>query len=180
MDLFALAKRDGAVHGGQLDVHATSIEGADDGLAAKGRRRGHGRHRDAIDTVAGEFAGDFPRHFAGDGHAGAGGFGGDPGGLPGHLGVIAIGFGTVASLLLLSVLATPFDERLSDFFRAASVPEAHGRNLVNVIIVDFRALDTLGEITVLALAALAAAAVLAGTRRSRGTTPSPDEEEGTA
>ena len=93
---------------------------------------------------------------------------------------IAIGFGAVASLLLLSVLATPFDERLSDFFRAASVPEAHGRNLVNVIIVDFRALDTLGEITVLALAALAAAAALAGTRRSRGTTPSPDEEEGAA
>lgn len=80
--------------------------------------------------------------------------------------VIAIGFGTIASLVLLSVLATPFDERLSDFFRAASVPEAHGRNLVNVIIVDFRALDTLGEITVLALAALAAAAVLAGTRPS--------------
>jgi len=93
---------------------------------------------------------------------------------------IAIGFGAVASLLLLSVLATPFDERLSDYFRAASLPEAHGRNLVNVIIVDFRALDTLGEITVLALAALAAAAVLAGTRRSRGTTPSPDEEEGAA
>ena len=93
---------------------------------------------------------------------------------------IAIGFGAVASLLLLSVLASPFDGRLSDFFRAASVPEAHGRNLVNVIIVDFRALDTLGEITVLALAALAAAAVLAGTRRSRGTTPSPDEEEGAA
>jgi multicomponent Na+:H+ antiporter subunit A len=46
--------------------------------------------------------------------------------------------------------------------------------------VDFRALDTLGEITVLALAALAAAAVLAGTRRSRDTTPSPDEEEGAA
>ena len=64
--------------------------------------------------------------------------------------------------VLLSVLATPFDGRLSDFFRAASVPLAHGRNLVNVIIVDFRALDTLGEITVLGLAAIAAAAVMAG------------------
>jgi multicomponent Na+:H+ antiporter subunit A len=47
------------------------------------------------------------------------------------------------------------------------VPLAHGRNLVNVIIVDFRALDTLGEITVLALAAFAAAAVLAGTTARR-------------
>ncbi len=78
--------------------------------------------------------------------------------------VIAAGFGVVAAAMLLAVLATPFDSRLSDFFRATSVPEAHGRNLVNVIIVDFRALDTLGEIAVLALAAMAAAAVLAGSR----------------
>lgn len=75
---------------------------------------------------------------------------------------VALGVGVASALVLLSVLATPFDGRLSDFFRAASVPLAHGRNLVNVIIVDFRALDTLGEITVLGLAAIAAAAVMAG------------------
>ncbi|MBB3810094.1 hydrogen gas-evolving membrane-bound hydrogenase subunit E [Pseudochelatococcus contaminans] len=79
---------------------------------------------------------------------------------------IAGGTGVTAALVLLAVLAQPFDGRLSDFFRAASVPEAHGRNLVNVILVDFRALDTLGEITVLGLAAIAAAAVLAGLRRA--------------
>ncbi|MEO9338250.1 hydrogen gas-evolving membrane-bound hydrogenase subunit E [Mesorhizobium sp. SB112] len=78
---------------------------------------------------------------------------------------VAIGIGAVAALAMLSVLAQPFDERMSDFFRTESVPQAHGRNLVNVIIVDFRALDTLGEIAVLGLAALAAAAVLAGLRR---------------
>ena len=76
----------------------------------------------------------------------------------------AAGFGLAAALVLLAVVASPFDPNLSDYFRAASVPEAHGRNLVNVIIVDFRALDTLGEITVLALAALAAAAVIATVR----------------
>jgi multicomponent Na+:H+ antiporter subunit A len=74
---------------------------------------------------------------------------------------------------LLTVLSTPFADRVSEFFRAASVPEANGRNLVNVIIVDFRALDTLGEITVLALAALAAAAVLAGTRQRRAADQEP-------
>ncbi|MCW5652813.1 hydrogen gas-evolving membrane-bound hydrogenase subunit E [Hydrogenophaga sp.] len=79
----------------------------------------------------------------------------------------AIAFGLMATLVLLAVVASPFDARLSDFFRAASVPEAHGRNLVNVIIVDFRALDTLGEITVLALAALAAAAAIASVRARR-------------
>lgn len=87
--------------------------------------------------------------------------------------VIATGFGAIGSLLLLSVLSTPFDDRVSEFFRAASVPEANGRNLVNVIIVDFRALDTLGEITVLALAALAAAAVLVGTRQRRSADQEP-------
>jgi multicomponent Na+:H+ antiporter subunit A len=69
--------------------------------------------------------------------------------------------GAVAAAVLLAVIAGPFDARLSDYYRESAVPLAHGRNLVNVIIVDFRALDTLGEITVLALAALAAAALLA-------------------
>ena len=90
--------------------------------------------------------------------------------------LVAGGFGAVAAAMLLAVLASPFDGRLSDFFRAASVPEAHGRNVVNVIIVDFRALDTLGEIGVLALAAMAAAAVLAGTSRRRR--DGPDQADG--
>jgi multicomponent K+:H+ antiporter subunit A len=42
---------------------------------------------------------------------------------------------------------------------ALSLPEAHGRNVVNVILVDFRGADTLGEITVLAVAALGVAAL---------------------
>ena len=81
--------------------------------------------------------------------------------------VLATLLGAVAASVLLAVLAGPFDARLSDYYRQSSVPLAHGRNLVNVIIVDFRALDTLGEITVLALAAFAAAAVLAGTTARR-------------
>lgn len=80
-------------------------------------------------------------------------------------GVIAAFVGVTVGLVLLAVVAQPFDLRLSDWFAMSSVPEAHGRNLVNVILVDFRALDTLGEITVLGLAAVAAAAVLAGLRR---------------
>lgn len=79
---------------------------------------------------------------------------------------IAGAVGVVATLVFLSVLSLPFDPRLSDYFRQTSVPEAHGHNLVNVIIVDFRALDTLGEITVLGLAAIAAAAVITGLRRT--------------
>ena len=43
---------------------------------------------------------------------------------------------------------------LTDFFERHSAVAAHGHNIVNVILVDFRGLDTLGEITVLAVAAI--------------------------
>jgi multicomponent K+:H+ antiporter subunit A len=48
----------------------------------------------------------------------------------------------------------------SRFFLEQALPGGGGRNVVNVILVDFRALDTLGEITVLAIVALAVFALL--------------------
>ena len=69
-------------------------------------------------------------------------------------GVVALAFGALMTLLTWSTLARPLDRSVSDFFSENSLPEAHGRNIVNVILVDFRALDTLGEITVLGVAAL--------------------------
>jgi multicomponent Na+:H+ antiporter subunit A len=72
--------------------------------------------------------------------------------------------GVVGGAVLLAVLATPFDPAISTWMGQAAVPEAKGRNVVNVIIVDFRALDTLGEIAVLLVAALAAAVLVARTR----------------
>jgi len=68
--------------------------------------------------------------------------------------------GSLMTLLVLATLAIPERERLSDYFAHRAWPEAHGRNIVNVILVDFRALDTMGEITVLALAALGIAGLL--------------------
>jgi multicomponent Na+:H+ antiporter subunit A len=56
--------------------------------------------------------------------------------------------------------ALNFDPRLSEYFGEVSYAEAHGRNVVNVILVDFRALDTLGEIAVVAFATLAVWALL--------------------
>ena len=47
-----------------------------------------------------------------------------------------------------------FYEPISSYYLDNSYTQAHGRNIVNVILVDFRALDTLGEITVLTLAAV--------------------------
>lgn len=79
--------------------------------------------------------------------------------------VIALGAGTAVAAALLAVLAAPFDTRLSDWFGRESASAAHGHNVVNVILVDFRALDTLGEITVLAIAAFAIVALLRPSRR---------------
>jgi len=75
------------------------------------------------------------------------------------LGVATV-FGVTLTVLVLLVSGLPFDPGLSDFFATQSLPAAHGRNVVNVIIVDFRALDTLGEIAVLAFALLAALPLL--------------------
>lgn len=71
-------------------------------------------------------------------------------------GAVGIGFG----LLLLSVTQWPFDSRLSDFFAANSRVLAHGRNIVNVILVDFRGLDTLGEIAVVMVTGLSVLALI--------------------
>jgi multicomponent Na+:H+ antiporter subunit A len=49
---------------------------------------------------------------------------------------------------------------------ARSLPDAEGANVVNVILVDFRGMDTLGEITVLLVAALGVVALARGTRRN--------------
>ena len=46
------------------------------------------------------------------------------------------------------------------FFLEQAVPGGGGTNVVNVILVDFRGFDTLGEITVLAMVGLAAHALL--------------------
>ncbi|SHE56268.1 multisubunit potassium/proton antiporter, PhaA subunit /multisubunit potassium/proton antiporter, PhaB subunit [Modicisalibacter ilicicola DSM 19980] len=68
-------------------------------------------------------------------------------GLAGALGVV------VASLNY--AVLTRDNASISGFFLENSVPGGGGHNVVNVILVDFRGFDTLGEITVLALAGLA-------------------------
>lgn len=75
--------------------------------------------------------------------------------------IIAVATSAVLVLMLLVATAQPFDTTIPDFYAEASYPEAFGRNVVNVILVDFRAVDTLGEIAVVAVAFLAALPMLA-------------------
>jgi len=75
-------------------------------------------------------------------------------------GLLAASIGTMITVLILAVTRTELDRSLTIFFEANSLVAAYGRNIVNVILVDFRSLDTLGEITVVALAGLAGYALI--------------------
>jgi len=74
--------------------------------------------------------------------------------------VVAISFGSLMTLLVLFILTYPMEPRVTPFFAENSYLLAKGRNVVNVILVDFRALDTLGEIVVIAVAAIGVHALL--------------------
>ncbi len=69
--------------------------------------------------------------------------------------VIAGFLGVLMTVLTLIASNTVAPSHVSDFFREASLSEGKGRNVVNVILVDFRALDTFGEIIVLGVGVLA-------------------------
>jgi multicomponent Na+:H+ antiporter subunit A len=68
--------------------------------------------------------------------------------------VIAIAGGALMTVLALMTLGTGDGSRVSPYYAESSVPLAFGRNIVNVILVDFRGLDTMGEIVVLGIAAI--------------------------
>ena len=86
-------------------------------------------------------------------------------------GIVAIAAGVGAVLVLVAVVARPLDSRLNTFFETNSVALAHGRNIVNVILVDFRGLDTLGEISVVMTAGLAILALIATGRQLKPAGP---------
>jgi len=75
-------------------------------------------------------------------------------------GCIAIACGSGFALLLMKATQGPFNNALTEFFNTYSKTIAHGANVVNVIIVDFRGTDTLGEIAVVAITGLAILALI--------------------
>jgi multicomponent Na+:H+ antiporter subunit A len=72
--------------------------------------------------------------------------------------------GAVVGWVSLLMLSMPNYRGLAEEFAVRAPTEAYGRNIVNVILVDFRALDTLGEIAVLAMAGLGVILLLRGRR----------------
>lgn len=74
--------------------------------------------------------------------------------------LLALATGGGLAALSYAMLTRPAPNSISPFFLARALPEGGGANVVNVMLVDFRAFDTLGEITVLGAVALTVYALL--------------------
>ena len=74
--------------------------------------------------------------------------------------LIALICGSGVTAIALAIMLTPPGASVGDWFLRHSYSEGGGTNVVNVILVDFRAFDTFGEITVLAIVALTVFALL--------------------
>ncbi|MGG0845738.1 Na+/H+ antiporter subunit A [Peribacillus simplex] len=68
--------------------------------------------------------------------------------------LISIGVGVMVTLIALSAHSNKLFDSISSYYLENAYKEAGGKNVVNVILVDFRGLDTMFEITVLSIAAL--------------------------
>lgn len=73
---------------------------------------------------------------------------------------VSVGFGLMMTMIGISALSSDWFEKISDYFIKTSLPIGGGRNIVNVILVDMRGIDTLFEISVLGIAALAVFALI--------------------
>ncbi|TPQ32335.1 monovalent cation/H+ antiporter subunit A [Cupriavidus pinatubonensis] len=77
--------------------------------------------------------------------------------------VLAFGGGGMLAICAYAVMTRPYDP-VSGFYVENAVPGGGGHNVVNVLLVDFRGFDTMGEICVLLIAGLAVQALLRGMR----------------
>jgi multicomponent Na+:H+ antiporter subunit A len=87
--------------------------------------------------------------------------------------VAALGVAVMVFVMALTAAGNRTADPVSDEMVERSVPDGGGRNVVNVILVDFRGLDTMSEITVLAAAAIGSVALARAGRRPRAATPPP-------
>lgn len=82
---------------------------------------------------------------------------------------IAISFGLMMTIVVLIAASGEISNDLKNYFSENAYTVAKGKNVVNVILVDFRAMDTLGEITVLGIAAIGVFALLKLRRKESAT-----------
>jgi multicomponent K+:H+ antiporter subunit A len=74
--------------------------------------------------------------------------------------LLSVAVGGGMALLSYAMLTRQTPNDISSFYLSRALPEGGGSNVVNVMLVDFRGFDTLGEITVLVAVALTVFALL--------------------
>ncbi|MEN5149905.1 monovalent cation/H+ antiporter subunit A [Pseudomonas orientalis] len=80
------------------------------------------------------------------------------------------------ALLSYAMLTRQTPNDISSFYLSRALPEGGGSNVVNVMLVDFRGFDTLGEITVLGAVALTVYALLRRFRPSKESMELPPQQ----
>jgi multicomponent K+:H+ antiporter subunit A len=90
--------------------------------------------------------------------------------------VVAVISGSGLSILAYSVMTTPTPNSISKFFLERAYADGGGTNVVNVILVDFRGFDTVGEITVLGVVALTVFALLRRFRPAADSVATPEQQ----
>jgi multicomponent K+:H+ antiporter subunit A len=87
--------------------------------------------------------------------------------------LLAVAGGLGLAAVSYAVLTRPAVDTISDFYILRALAEGGGANVVNVLLVDFRGFDTMGEITVLGAVALTVYALLRRFRPARESVPIP-------
>ncbi|WP_342394669.1 monovalent cation/H+ antiporter subunit A [Sinorhizobium numidicum] len=90
--------------------------------------------------------------------------------------LLAILAGGGVMLIAYTVMTRPLPETIASYFLARAYQEGGGTNVVNVILVDFRGFDTLGEIAVLCIVALTVFALLLRFRPQADSLETPEQQ----
>lgn len=90
--------------------------------------------------------------------------------------VVAVVAGSGMAILAYAMMTRPAPQSISPFYIDRALPEGGGTNVVNVMLVDFRGFDTMGEITVLGIVALTVYALLRRFRPPREVVQLPPQQ----
>jgi multicomponent K+:H+ antiporter subunit A len=90
--------------------------------------------------------------------------------------LLAIACGVGMSFIAFAVMTMPVPDAIATYFLDNAYAQGGGRNVVNVILVDFRGFDTLGEIAVLGVVALTVYALLRRFRPAADSIDMPEQQ----
>src|ERR1044072_130848 len=93
---------------------------------------------------------------------------------------MALAAGSGLAALAYLIMTRPQPDNIAGFFVENAYTQGGGTNIVNVILVDFRALDTLGDITVLGIVAVTVSALVRRFRPAADSIPVPEQQRAQA